>query len=222
MQTDFWLERWQNGVIGFHLNAINPNLLQFWPGMKARLPAQVFIPLCGKSLDIHWLSQQGYGVLGVELSEAAVQAFFTEAGLQPSRSKHGLFESWQSGNIRILCGDFFDLTLEDIADSKLIYDRAALIALPEDMRARYVAHLQQLFIQPTQCLLVVMNYPQYEMQGPPFSIADEEIAELYRGADIHLLHETDILSQEPRFRNKGVSRLSERVYILTWTAEGDL
>jgi thiopurine S-methyltransferase len=156
----------------------------------------------------------------VELSALAVQAFFAEAGLQPSRSKLGKFECWQANNIRILCGDFFDLTVDDIAGCNLIYDRAAMIALPQEMRAHYVAHLQRLFPGPTRSMLVVLNYPQHEMPGPPFSVGDAEIADLYSGAEIRLLHETDILSQEPRFRNKGASSLFERVYILSWTGKG--
>jgi thiopurine S-methyltransferase len=168
-----------------------------------------------------WLSRQGYQVLGVELSELAVQSFFAEAKLQPSRSKQGRFECWQAENIRILCGDFFDLDADDVAACNLIYDRAALIALPENLRNEYAAHLRRLFMRPTQGLLVVLSYPQHELPGPPFAVNAEEVAALYRGAEIRLLHERDILAQEPRFRNQGVTNLFERVYALAWAGSED-
>jgi thiopurine S-methyltransferase len=221
VHPDFWLDRWQTGEIGFHLNQTNANLLKFWSGLNVKPPAQVFVPLCGKSLDMHWLSQQGYQIVGVELSVLAVSAFFAEANLQPSRSKHGRFECWQAGNIRILCGDFFDLGVDDVAGCNFIYDRAALIALPESLRILYVEHLRRIFTHRTQGMLVVLNYPQHEMRGPPFSVAHEEVIALYRGVEIRLLHEQDILLQESRMRNKGVTSLFERVYSLVWTEEQD-
>jgi thiopurine S-methyltransferase len=216
MQHDFWIERWQNGEIGFHCNEVNPNLSRFWPTLNAHPPGQVLVPLCGKSLDMHWFSRQGYDVLGVEVSELAVAAFFAEAGVQPLRSKQGRFKCWQAGNIRILCGDFFDLTADDVADCNLIYDRAALIALPQNMHVQYVAHLQKIFNRPTQAMLVVLDYPQHEMRGPPFSVNQEEVVALYQDAEISLLHEKQILQQEPRLQSKGLTSLFERVYALSW------
>jgi thiopurine S-methyltransferase len=221
VQRDFWIERWQNGEIGFHCSEVNANLPRFWASLNAPAPGQVLVPLCGKSLDMHWLSRQGYDVLGVELSEKAVAAFFSEAGLQPHHSRQGSFECWQAGNIRILCGDFFDLTAKDVSACSLIYDRAALIALPQGMRLRYAAHMLQLFAHPVQAMLVVLNYPQNEISGPPFSVPHEELVYLFPNAEIRMLHEQDVLAQEPKLRNRGVSSLLERVYAVAWPAHDD-
>lgn len=219
MQPDFWHDRWQSGVIGFHRTQVNPHLLEFWPGI-AKPPAQVLVPLCGKSLDLLWLSRQGYQVLGVELSELAVQAFFSEAGLQPLRRTQGAFECWQAGNIRILCGDFFALTANDVSGCSLIYDRAALIALPQDMRIGYARRLLQV-CPSASMLLEVLDYPQQQMQGPPFSVSVQELAMLFQGVEMRLLQEQDILSQEPKLRDRGVNNLVERVYALAWSAQDD-
>jgi thiopurine S-methyltransferase len=221
VQRNFWIERWQNGEIGFHCSEVNPNLPRFWTSLNAPAPGQVLVPLCGKSLDMHWLSRQGYAVLGVELSETAVAAFFSEAKLRPERSRQGRFECWQAGNIRILCGDFFDLTAQDVDACNLIYDRAALIALPETMRVRYAAHIRHLFAYGVKAMMVVLEYPQNEMSGPPFCVAHEELVALFRDAEIRMLHEQDVLAQEPKLRNRGITSLLERVYAVVLPAHDD-
>lgn len=219
MQPDFWHERWQNNQIGFHQDKINRHLQQFWPTLNAAPGNRVFVPLCGKSNDMVWLRAQGYEVIGVELSPLAAQAFFVENALQPMNSLHGSFSVYEADGIRIYCGDLFDLGINDLAGVSAVYDRASLIALPPEVRPAYAAHMQRLLAPGTPTLLVAFDYPQHEMPGPPFSVGEQEVQALYgESCDVRLLHETDILDQEPRFRDKGVSRLQERVYALTTRA----
>ncbi|MFZ2170906.1 MAG: thiopurine S-methyltransferase [Methylococcaceae bacterium] len=216
MHQEFWHERWQLNQIGFHSEEINCHLQKYWPAWNIAPGSRVFVPLCGKSNDMLWLLAQGYEVSGVELSPLAVQSFFIENGLPATISQQGKFSVSVADGLRIYCGDFFDLTANDLAGVTAVYDRASLVALPPEMRAAYAAHMQHLFESGTKTLLVAFDYPQHEMQGPPFSVQAPEVRALFRNwCDVELLYTEDILAREPQFRDKGVSRMQEQVYKLT-------
>lgn len=215
MHPDFWHERWQQGQIGFHRNDANPWLIQHWHTLDLSSSTGVFVPLCGKTQDLLWLRAQGYEVVGVEVSRIAVEAFFEENGLAPVVSSHGLFTQYACDGIRILCGDFFDLTPQDLEGVRGCYDRASLIAFPPEMRSRYAQHLVRILPPGAAMLLVAFDYPQSQLDGPPFSVDGDEVVRLYaKHADLKLLQAIDILEQEPRFRAKGLTRLSELVYLI--------
>jgi thiopurine S-methyltransferase len=216
MHQDFWRQRWARNEIGFHLSEVNPYLQQFWPSLNVAAGAQVLVPLCGKSLDLLWLAEQGYRVLGVELAQAAVEAFFSEQGLLAEIDQMGEFRRYRSGAIELLCGDFFSLTAADLLECRALYDRAALIALPAPMRERYAAHLAS--ILPAGCggLLVTLDYPQAQMPGPPFAVSEVELRRLLAEPQwsLHLLEARDVLAENWRFLQRGLSQLDERVYQL--------
>lgn len=215
MHQEFWQERWDRGEIGFHLKDVNPFLRRHWPALELETDSCVLVPLCGKSLDLAWLAGQGLRVLGVELSEKAVEAFFAERDLVPEVTQQGVFRVYRSESIEIFCGDFFALTARDLGDCHALYDRAALIALPEDMRRRYVAHLTAILPTHCQALLVTLDYPQEQMDGPPFAVGDELVHQLY-DADWHveLLDQVDALAGNWKFIERGLTRLEERCYRL--------
>lgn len=216
MKKDFWLERWEREAIGFHQNEINPYLCEYWQELHLARGSMVFAPLCGKSQDMLWLRKQGHQVLGVELSNIAVQAFFKENGYSPQHVTRGKFAHFEADGIRILCGDFFDLSKDDLAKVGAVYDRASLIALPPEMRERYVRHLASILPPAMQILLITVDYPQPEMQGPPFSVSSGEVEALYREhAEVRLLAQLDVLAQNPRFQERGLSRLQESIFLLT-------
>ena len=216
MHEDFWQERWARNEIGFHLREVNPYLQRHWPDLGLAPGAQVLVPLCGKSLDMAWLAGQGYRVLGVELAESAVIAFFAEQELTPEVDQYGAFRRYRAGAVELLCGDFFALQAADVADCSGLYDRAALIALPEGMRERYAAHLAA--ILPSGCagLLVTLDYPQAEMSGPPFAVDEALVAQLLTEQQwvCELLEQADVLGQNWRFLQRGLTRLDERAYRL--------
>lgn len=215
MDPEFWHGRWERGQIGFHQTEINVHLQNFWSrlGVGKKLP--VFVPLCGKSADMRWLVEQGHPVVGVEISPIAVQAFFAETGLTATRTEQGAFTRWHSGAVTILCGDFFALSRDDIADVAGVYDRASLIALPPKMRERYARHLAGLLTPGIPCLLVTFEYPQQQMDGPPFSVVASEVDALYRDSfDVERLYARNILDENPRFKEQGLTSLEERVFKL--------
>ncbi|MGU9829762.1 thiopurine S-methyltransferase [Pseudomonas sp. LF242] len=216
MEPKFWQERWASNQIGFHLPEVNPYLQRHWPKLALAEGAKVLVPLCGKSLDLMWLASLGYRVLGVELSEQAVEAFFSEQGLMPRISQRGVFKVYRADLIEVWCGDFFALDAEALADCSALYDRAALIALPPLMRAQYAEHLNALLRPGCQGLLITLDYDQTQKAGPPFAVADEEVKLLLGGHwSVQVLEEQDILGESWKFVQDGVTRLEERVYRVT-------
>ena len=213
MNSTFWHDRWARNQIGFHLPEVNPYLQRHWPGLGLAGGVGVLVPLCGKSLDLVWLANQRHRVLGVELSEKAIEEFFQEQRLVAHVSQRGSFKVYQAGAIELWCGDFFALTASDVADCTALYDRAALIALPATMRERYAAHLQQILPQGVQGVLITLDYDQAQIPGPPFAVGDDEVQRLLSGAwQVQMLEEQDVLGESWKFLQAGVTQLEERVY----------
>ncbi|MDH5387871.1 MAG: thiopurine S-methyltransferase [Gammaproteobacteria bacterium] len=226
MQQDFWLERWQKGETGFHQEQLNPYLAHFYGDkgapLEKRQALKVFVPLCGKSVDMLWLAQNGYQVLGNECSEIAVKAFFETHDLEYQIIKEPLFNRYVSAakqaqaSIEIVQGDFFDLVTDDLKGVTDIYDRASMIALPDAMRIDYFKKMVELQAEGMRTLLITLTYPQQEMSGPPFSVTEEELNKLYSEKfKIDKLLGKDILADEPRFQQRGLSALYETAYKLT-------
>jgi len=215
MDAQFWHERWEMNEIGFHQAEINIHLQEFWPLLNLPRAQRVLVPLCGKSRDMLWLLEQGYRVLGVELSALAVAAFFQENQLTFQCYPHGAFTCWEQAEIQILSGDFFSLTTDYTSDIKGVYDRASLVALPPELRIRYVRHLASLVTSGTKIFLVTMEYPQTEMASPPFSVSPSEVEELYKDHfRIQRLITKEVLSENLRFAKRGLTRLTEQVYFM--------
>jgi len=214
MEASFWQQRWQEGKTGFHLDEVNPLLIKYADKMQLAPGQQVFIPMCGKSHDLVWLAEQGYRVLGNELSQVAVDEFFEEQNLTPfSIEKDGL-TFYQAGLITIICGDFFKLTRTHMVNVAAVYDRASYIALPEDMRLSYCKHLNLLCPEQPR-LLVTLEYKQTEMAGPPFSVLEGEMRESYaREFEFICLERSDVMATHQHFAAKGLTALYELVYIL--------
>lgn len=215
MHQEFWLERWQQNQIGFHNADINRYLQQHWSALNIVPVSRVFVPLCGKSNDMLWLLAQGLEVLGVELSPLAVKAFFADNGLSAITYRQDKFNVSETESLCIYRGDFFGLGANDLTGVTAVYDRASLVAMPLEMRGAYATQMQHLLEPGTTLLLVAFDYPQHEMQGPPFCVQDVEVNALYGSwCEVNLLHTEDILDREAGFRDKGLSQLLEHVYAL--------
>ena len=214
METDFWHDRWENNLIGFHLDEVNPYLKQSWPLLNLKPGARVFVPLCGKSRDLAWLEEQGFEVVGIELSPLAVKAFFAENHLNVTKTVCDGFECWQSGKISLFCGDFFSLTRDILGQVDAVYDRASLVALPRAMRQDYASKLSEL-TQNAPKLLVTLEYEQAKMDGPPFSVTEEEVQSLYQANyQVKQLSAQDVLGDNEKFRSRGLDYMNECTYLL--------
>lgn len=213
MDTDFWHGKWQRDEIGFHQSEINRHLMKHWVTLAIPQDASVFVPMCGKSQDMLWLLDKGYQVTGVELSPIAVEDFFKENAISFEVSEDGPFYIYQHNELTIYLGDFFDLEMRHMEDVEMIYDRAALVALPEEMRRRYAEHISKVMPDNEDILLVAMEYPQQQMDGPPFSVSEQEVHNLFAHKyDVHLLERYDVLAKEPRFKERGMTHLDECIY----------
>lgn len=213
MQPDFWHQRWRDKQIGFHQDKPTPLLLKHWPSLQVAAGSRVFVPLAGKTLDMVWFAAQGLRVLGVELSRIAVEEFFDEHGLEPEVSESTYGVHYRAGGIELICGDAFALDAAVLADCTAVFDRAALIALPAPLRRRYVDEVYPRLPAGCRGLVITLEYPQHEKDGPPFSVGEDEVRELYgRAWNVTTLERRDILAQQPKFVEEGVSALDTAVY----------
>jgi len=208
-----WLTRWANGRTGWHEEGGNAGLKSHWPlGAGA---SRVLVPLCGKSPDLLWLAQLGCEVVGVELAEKAIHEFFADHDLD-YRSETGTHLDCHSANdlpITIYCGDYFEFAAP-VFDA--LYDRGALVALPESIRPRYVEHTKQLLCANALRMIISLEYDQSVVQGPPFSVLPGEIGKYWD--DLVRVDETDDLETcPPKFRAAGLKEIQEVV----WLAGGD-
>ena len=215
VDASFWLDCWREGRTGFHRSDVMPLLERHWPALELPRGTRVLVPLAGKTLDMAWLAGQGFRVLGVELSPLAVQAFFAEQRLQPQRRESACGEHYVAGDIEIIQGNVFDLDPAILADCTAVYDRAALIALPPAMRQQYAqsvyAHL------PPGCrgLMITLDYPPGEMEGPPFAVPPAEVRRLYEPDwRVTPLEHRDIHASEPGLAARGLSALATDAFRL--------
>jgi thiopurine S-methyltransferase len=210
MEPSFWQEQWQRGQIGFHRKDVNPLLVKHAPRLGPG-PARVLVPLCGKTLDLTWLSAQEHEVWGVELVEAAARAYFAERGVEPETLRVGGQLALRHGAVSILVGDFFAVDARQTGTFAAVYDRAALVALPPSERRRYLGRVRALVARDARLLLVSIEHDM--AGGPPFSIERASVAPLARGLfEVELVEEEDVLAVEPRFRERGATRFQDLVW----------
>ncbi|MGE0024487.1 MAG: thiopurine S-methyltransferase [Hyphomicrobium sp.] len=214
MTPDFWIERWQKGETAFHQAEGNDLLPKHWPALKLAAGSPVFVPLCGKSIDMAWLAGAGHRVIGAELSPLAVAEFFREQGVVAETRRVGAFEVHSAGPITIWCGDIFALPADATADVAAAYDRAALVAMPPTLQGAYAKAMRAL-LPAAPILLISLAYPQEQIAGPPFSTPLSQVTALFGAThDINIRETRDGLEKSPNLKARGVSRLDEAVFVL--------
>jgi thiopurine S-methyltransferase len=192
MDASFWHAKWEKNEIGFHQDQVNPFLVRYFGELSLAAGSRVFVPLCGKTRDIAWLLSQVYRVAGAELSRVAIEQLFDELGVEPSVSAAGSLTHFSTDDIDIFVGDIFQLSGKDLGQVDAVYDRAALVALPEDMRRHYAGHLTDITNRAPQ-LLITYEYDQTLQDGPPFSVSGEEVHRHYDGRfDVGLVSSSDV------------------------------
>jgi thiopurine S-methyltransferase len=209
MDDNFWLQKWETNNIAFHQSEANPLLVNYFKELALAKGSRVFLPLCGKTLDISWLLSNGYRVVGAELSEMAIEQLFMALGVAPKILEVGEIKHYSATNIDIFVGNIFYLSEKMINPVDATYDRAALVALPKEIRHQYTTHLMEITAKAPQ-LLICYEYDQTLMEGPPFSISNEEINQHY--SDSYNL--TLILSSEVSGGLKGKHVAKENIWLL--------
>ena len=213
MEREFWLDKWAQDDIGFHRQEVNALLKQHWAELCVPAERGVLVPLCGKSLDMRWLEALGHQVWGVELAEKAVRAYFEEGGETAEERPGLIIRSFSGPGTTIYCGSFLDLAAPDIRGTAGVYDRGALVALPARQRAHYADHLQRVVPELTVMLLIMLEYDQERIEGPPFSVAEEEVQRLYaERCSVAKLSEHAATELPPKFAKAGVTAARECAY----------
>jgi thiopurine S-methyltransferase len=214
MEPDFWIKNWHAGSTGFHQGKVNPALEMYWPKQP---PGQsVLVPLCGKSLDMLWLEQQGLEVMGIELAEQAILEFCRENNLAYSVNHSDEFISYRlhEKNIRLIVADFFAFAKSYQGNPfDGLYDRAALVALPLDMRKPYVTATQKLLSKDATGMVITLEYDQNLMRGPPFSVPNEEAQRLWK-SQLRCVYEHDVLHELGKAKAAGVPSVQESIWLL--------
>ncbi|MFY0310783.1 thiopurine S-methyltransferase [Leisingera sp. D0M16] len=189
MEQDFWQARWRENRIGFHEAAPNTLLTKHFSRLGLKAGQSVFVPLCGKALDLDWLVSKGLRVTGVEFNQGAVEEVFARQGLEPEVVQTGALTRYQAGELTLYAGDFFALASAHLGPVNAVYDRAALVAVKPEGRTAYAAHLNRITGNARQ-LLIGFDYDQSLMDGPPFSVPQSAVQALYQDShDITLIEE---------------------------------
>jgi len=215
-EQTLWHARWSEGRIGFHREAVNAHL-QAHASALLRDAKRILVPLCGKSVDMPWLAQQGVEVVGVDLVTRAVEAFWEERGVSPETdSLHGFVRTTHAA-ITLLQGDIFSLQESHTGTLDAVYDRAAIIALPPSEQQRYADHILRLLKPGGHILLLTYDLPLPAEQGPPFPVAPERVPELYAAASDVRCIDTIMLTPEtePKLIKRGVEWAREGVWWIT-------
>ncbi|MEM9174970.1 MAG: thiopurine S-methyltransferase [Myxococcota bacterium] len=222
MKAEFWKDRWEQNQLGWHQSEANPRLVREWPSLGVPGDATVFVPLCGKSLDMRWLREQGHPILGCELSSIACRDFFVEGAVEVAPMRDGAFERFEAEGFRLLNGDLFDLTAQDLEGVGGVFDRGSLVALPPEMRARYAAHLTKILPATVRILLLTFEYDQSVVDGPPHSVPAEEVVALFGDAFAltrRFLSEPSP-PRQPHFIEAGLESTQESVWVLERSPDG--
>jgi len=177
--ANFWHDKWASGEIGFHQEDFHPFLKKYWTKTGLKRRSTVFVPLCGKSKDMLFLRECSHDVIGVELNALAAESFFADNDLKSMVLQKGDFDQHIGNGLSILVGDFFKLTGQQLKHVRAVYDRAALIALPAKLRAKYAEHLRAILPAGTLIFLVAIDYDQSKIDGPPFSVNEDEVTSLF-------------------------------------------
>jgi len=240
VRAEFWHNAWESGKTGWRQRRVNTRLIKFWPEVTTqRFPTNddqpanegsagisgeqgtVFVPLCGDSPDMLWLLQQGYRVVGCELNESAIESFFErfqhdfEDGSRLAVECGDKFTVYRCGRIAVYCGDFFSLEPEHLNGVDSVYDRAALVAMNEELRPAYARQMGKLITAGSNYLLITFTYDQSKMDGPPFSVTDDEV-QLHYGDqfDIKQLGGESGPEILGNLKDRGLDSVAETVYHL--------
>lgn len=211
MEAQFWKKAWDEGRIGFHRGEFHPELLKYFPLLEAKGEQSILVPLCGKTLDITWLSHQELYVTGLELCQKAVLEYFKDHAIENYEVEEN---TYTHQNITLEVGDFFNHNRESGYD--FIYDRAAIVALPPEMRTRYAKKCLELLRPQGKSLLIAFEYDQSKIDGPPFNVSEEEINSLFgKEAKVELLDTQSEKPKNPKFQEAGLERFTQKVYLIT-------
>lgn len=212
----FWINRWENNQIGFHRDKPNYFLTKYFNQLQLVENPKVLVPLCGKSLDMLWLTEVGCQVVGCELSNLACQQFYSENYLEYTLTETDKFVQYTGDDISIYCGDFFAVSSAALGQIDFCYDRGALVALPRQLRINYAKKIAELLPSGSSYLLEIKTYQCNSEIGPPFSVSKNEVEELFADSfSITFLEEqNEMIQPDSNIRAHGAIELTNTACLL--------
>ena len=212
MEASFWFKSWELGgfYTSFHRKDIHPFVLTYLTPDVIE-GTTVLVPLCGKTVDMLYLSHYAHQVIGVELVEEAILQFFAENNLRYTKFDE---DTYVSGNIILLKKDFMALTPQDIGPVDWVLDRASLVALPDALRYDYIRAIDRLSALGTKQLVITLDYFP-AIKSAPFSITPNEVAQYYGGGHVINHVEQDSQPNHGMVRRWNLDYMVEHGFILT-------
>jgi len=215
MEPKYWIEGWQLGHTGFDQADPHRYLPEHWPAVGVAADATVFVPLCGKTVDMVWLAEQGHQIIGVEVSDLAVDGFFEMVGLTPEIETIGPLAIHRAGPYELWCGDLFEVPATVFDRVDVVYDRASIVALPTKIRQRYADTLTTQLRPDAPWYMVAFTYDQAEMDGPPFSVPLDEIDRLFaEDFTIETIVDESAFERADTLKERGITHIQETLSIL--------
>lgn len=219
MSKNTWEDCWSVGKTFFHRSAYHPMLVEHIEKLiNGRSNLVIFIPLCGKSLDIKYLYDLGHTVVGVEGAKSPIEEFFGEHNLEFTKSDcpsvNGSVYKNGDNRIRIYHGDMFDFNGKDEVKFSGVWDRGSFGAINKTDRPKYVELLTSMVTEDCQYLLNTYDYNPEQFSGPPHCFTDEEMLGYWGHKwNITRIHYEDVNNDSKR--EKGVEYFNEQVHHLT-------
>lgn len=211
-----WQEKWDQGQIGFHQENFNSDLVTYMDRVISESDelVNVFVPLCGKTRDMLWLSEKFIKVFGVELSHLAMEQFEAENNRNFKKSSIDSFTTYSDDKYTLYQGDFFKLDKSHLPHVTHIYDRASMIALPKKIRKSYSKHLTEVIKAP-HIFLITIDYDQDKVHGPPYSVPQDEVRSYYGQSYLIEVMSEVVISEgvPPRFAEEGAT-IKKTVYFM--------
>ncbi len=220
MQHDFWHDAWSNSAArsaepGWQQKEVNPHLTKHWKSSGAIAGEAVFVPLCGRSHDMRWLHDYGHHVIGIDLSVSALEEFCKQQSIDATCERDGDLTVFRAPGFTLYAGDFFKLQASHISQVSRVFDRAALIALPPEMRKPYAQHLRSILPGGSEIFLITIAYDQSQMNGPPFSVPETEVLDHYSdGFEIEVMQSASGPDQLGNLEQRGLKTLTEACFLL--------
>jgi SAM-dependent methyltransferase len=166
-QPEFWDTRYRERVTPWDAGRVPPKLAQWLAAQPSG--RRVLVPGCGSAYEIRAFAEHGDDVLGIDFSDAAIDAARRTLGELAARVRQA---------------DFF--TLEAPAFD-LAYERTFLCALPPSSRSRWARRIAER-VRPGGMLAGFFYFGEAE-RGPPFAITGRELHALLDPA--FMLHEDE-------------------------------
>ncbi|GAX20948.1 thiopurine S-methyltransferase [Fistulifera solaris] len=178
---DSWKKLWDTGMTRWHQRDVYW-VLQKYGDDYIHKESRVLVPLCGKTVDLAYLTTKAKEVIGVEGVLQAVKEFMQEnpnLQMEAVGSRNG-FDCFRGEKIWLLCGNFFHFGPAVAGKFDVIWDRAAMVAINPSDREEYVQVLGSVLKPGGVLLLSGYVRPKGDVKsGPPFTLNKDQVLHLF-------------------------------------------